>query len=260
MKILVTFAIENEFAPWREAHEFRPARWGGGEVFVTEFRGAEVGVVLTGAGPKHAAAAAFHVLQGEHDAIGLCVSSGLAGALRPEYRVGQILAARAVRPHFDRGGGSLEPLKSSPALLSFAAESGATLVEMLCTSGRVLSTAAEKRRLGAEGEAVEMESFEILRRAEECGIPAVAIRAVSDLADQDLPFDMNEIFTENGQVSVPRVLALMARHPNALPAVMKLGQDSKAAAAELSRFLDRFVARVSEAAGTLETRADAARQ
>src|SRR5579863_1544203 len=96
MRILVTFALENEFAPWRAKHDFRAAEWGGFGVHVAEIGGAETGVILTGAGPKHAGHAAATVMRAEGDSIGLCISSGLAGALRPEYSVGQILAANAV--------------------------------------------------------------------------------------------------------------------------------------------------------------------
>ncbi len=98
MKILVTFALENEFAPWRAMHDFRACEWGGMKVHVAEIGGAEVGVILTGAGPKHAAQLLRAVMRAEGDSIGLCISSGLAGALRTDYSIGQILAAKAVAP------------------------------------------------------------------------------------------------------------------------------------------------------------------
>ena len=51
----------------------------------------------------------------------------------------------------------------------------------------------------------------------EIGIPGVAIRAISDLADEDLPLDMNEVFTDEGQVSIPRILGQVALHPQSIP-------------------------------------------
>ena len=71
--------------------------------------------------------------------------------------------------------------------------------------------------MAKSADAVEMESFQILREARRSGIPAVAIRAISDGAGQDMPLDMNEIFTDDGQVSIPRVMAQVALHPSALP-------------------------------------------
>ena len=70
----------------------------------------------------------------------------------------------------------------------------------------MISTAEEKRYLGESADAVEMESFEVLRAAAASGVPAVAIRAISDLAGEDLPLGMNGIFTDEGQVSISRVV------------------------------------------------------
>ncbi len=44
-------------------------------------------------------------------------------------------------------------------------------------------------------DAVEMESFAVLSRARANGVPGIAIRAVSDTVDEDLPLGMNEVFT-----------------------------------------------------------------
>ena len=52
MTILVTFALENEFAPLRTMRKFRSEKWGQVTAYVTGIGGADVGVVLTGAGPK----------------------------------------------------------------------------------------------------------------------------------------------------------------------------------------------------------------
>ena len=50
MRILVTFALENEFSPWHAMRKFHPGKWGEADVYCAEVGFAEVGVVLTGAG------------------------------------------------------------------------------------------------------------------------------------------------------------------------------------------------------------------
>jgi adenosylhomocysteine nucleosidase len=257
LKILVTFALENEFAPWRAMHNFRGGKWGAADGQFAEIGGAEVGVVLTGAGPKQAALAAAKVLRGEHESINICVSSGLAGGLRSAYQIGQVLAAQGVFSENSRGEEN-QVLESSGALISFAAESGAAVVEQFYSANHVVASAEEKRLLGAKADAVEMESFEILREAKAYGIPTVAIRAISDTLSEDLPLDMSEILTEEGQVSIPRVLGQVARHPQSLPGLMRLGQNSKRAAEMLAQFLDLYVARVAEKAMPLELRTSVA--
>ncbi|MGH9690606.1 MAG: hypothetical protein ACRD4C_05870 [Candidatus Acidiferrales bacterium] len=254
MRILVTFALEAEFAPWRAMHRFRPATWGAASVQFAEIGGAEVGVILTGVGPRQAALEASRVAWGGPGSLEFCVSAGLAGALRPEYRIAQVLAARAVMTENPQLGGESSVLDCSAALVSFAADCKATPVDRFYSANHVVATAPEKKRLGELADAVEMESFEILRRARTGGIPAIAIRAISDAADEDLPLDMNEIFTDEGQVSIPRVLGQVALHPSALPGLLKLGQKSKQAAESLAAFLNRYIATLADRAETLESK------
>ncbi len=258
MKILVTFALENEFAPWRATRKFRPGRWGEADVYSAEVGYAEVGVVLTGAGPRQAHLQAAKVLGSDPESINLCISSGLAGALKSAYQVGQVLAARAVRTEAEVTDSYSNPQTGSAPLLSFAAECGATVVNQFYSAERVVGRAEEKRHLGEHSDAVEMESFEVLLEAAAYGVPAVAIRAISDAVDDDLPLDMNRIFTDEGQVSIPRVLGQVALHPTSVPDLVRLGQNSKAAAESLADFLDKYVAIISQRFQTLEKRAGVA--
>ena len=87
LKILVTFALENEFAPWRAMHKFRESTWGELDVFATEIGGADVAVLLTGVGQRPAKLALSKIAWSETGGLEYCVSSGLAGGLRPGYGV-----------------------------------------------------------------------------------------------------------------------------------------------------------------------------
>ena len=205
MKILVTFALENEFAPWRAMRKFHAEDWGSATAYVSEIGGAEVGVILTGAGPGPARAAAQKVMS-HQDEINFCISSGLAGGLRPELRVAQVLAARAVFAEPANADEITDQIETSGPLLDFAEQSGATVVDRFYSAGCVVGRSAEKVVWGKAASAVEMESFAILAVAAESGIPAVAIRSISDAVDEDLPLDMNRIFSDEGQVSLPRVI------------------------------------------------------
>ena len=222
-------------------HEFRDAEWAGLKVHVAEIGGAEVGVILTGAGPKHAGRAASTMMRGEGDSIGLCISSGLAGALRSDYAIGQVLAANAVVSEDPRSKAGSGAIQASGALISFAVECGATAVSRFYTAEHVIARAEEKRMLGAASDAVDMESYQIVSAAAEAGVPAVAIRAISDSVDDDMPLDMTDIFTDDGQISMPRVLAQAAKNPQSISGLMRLGRNSKAAAEGMARFLDKYV-------------------
>jgi adenosylhomocysteine nucleosidase len=256
MKILVTFALENEFAPWRAMREFRPEQWGQGAVDVANVGAAKVGVVLTGVSPKPARTAAAKVM-GHQDEINFCVSSGLAGALRPELQIGQVVAARGIFTEPVNVEEITDLIESSGPLVTFAEELGAMVVDRFYTAGRVVARSEEKRMWGKAAGAVEMESFDILSVAAESGVPAIAIRSISDTVDEDLPLDMNRIFSDEGQVSLPRVIGELVRHPGSVPSLVRLGQNSKAAAESLAHFLDSYVALIADRYKALGTRAKA---
>jgi nucleoside phosphorylase len=258
VKILVTFALENEFAPWRVMHNFHDANWGAANVSVTQISGVDVAVLLTGAGPRAAREAISRIVWDDSGNLEFCISSGLAGALRPTNPIAQVLAGEEVvskGSHDDDGANSV--VASSESLISFAAKCGATVAGKFYSSERAISRADEKQHLGKAYDAVEMESFEILSRAAASGVPAVAIRAISDLVGEDLPLDMNEVFSDQGQVSIPRVIGQVARHPQSLPGLIKLGQQSKQAAESLAMFLDKYIARIAASAQSVELKAAA---
>jgi adenosylhomocysteine nucleosidase len=254
LRFLVTFALANEFAPWKGTARFEEVKDAPvPDIYRADVRGAEVTVLLSGVGAVRAGKAAARVLRaGErYDAV---ISSGLAGSLREELRVQEVVAARNVsceplQP--DARGGILE---CSRALVEFAESCGAKLASRFYTAGHVVSSAAEKRVLSQTADVVEMESFDVLLAAKEEGVPAVAIRGISDAADEDLPLDMGEVLDSEGRVSVARVLGQAALRPQALPGLMRLGQQSKRAAEELANFLDRYVGHISEKMSVLQAR------
>ena len=245
MRILITFALENEFAPWRAMHAFEKSRWCGEEAYFSEVGAAELGVILTGVGPRRAGLAAANVMRSESRSIDACISAGLAGALKSEYRIGQVLAARQVISEAKRAECPDRLIPGSELLLSIADRHGATVVDRFYTAERMVISANDKRRLGAEADAVEMESFEILLESRAFGVPAVAIRAISDLVDEDLPLDLNRVLTGEGEISVPRVLGQVAMSPAAIPGLIRLEKQSRTAAGDLAKFLDSYVLAVA---------------
>src|SRR5260370_33415019 len=95
MRILVTFAVEAEFAPWRKVRQFVKQTNGSAEYFAARIGAANVNVVLTGVGGKSAWLETTRIVwDGDVD---ICVSSGLAGALRAEHRLGDSLREKEGR-------------------------------------------------------------------------------------------------------------------------------------------------------------------
>ncbi|MGB6199700.1 MAG: hypothetical protein WA871_11580 [Candidatus Acidiferrales bacterium] len=239
MRAVVTFAVNAEFAPWRRFRAFRCIRSAAPGWY--EYEAGEslsVRVVLTGMGEQLARAAARAALQ---DGADVCISAGLAGGLRAGQHTGDVLVAQVVVK--DR-----EPVAvaSDPDLLVLATECGARQVSRFVTTREVVARAADKKRLGQRADAVEMESLAVLAEAAVRGVPAVAIRAIADTVDFDLPFDFSTARDGAGQIRVSKVLAAVALRPQRIPALLRLARDCRRAASGLAAFLDAYTGCLAE--------------
>jgi adenosylhomocysteine nucleosidase len=237
MKILVTFAVRAEFAPWQRRRNFLRLP-GELPVFEAMFGGARVRAVLTGMGREHALEAAKTSLIYKPD---ICISTGLAGSLRNVFQPGDILAARLVSEV-----GEPVAVASHPELLSTAVDCGARQIERLATSKTVVTRAEHKKQLSGQADAVEMESYTILAEAARCGVPAVAIRAISDTADFDMPYDFERARDAQGQIRMMGVVTQVLRRPSGLPDLLKLARDSRFASRRLADFLDVFAGTMAD--------------
>ncbi|MBI1738229.1 MAG: hypothetical protein HYR58_03185 [Acidobacteria bacterium] len=196
-------------------------------------------MVLTGIGPQHARRALQIALAHGAD---LCISTGLAGALQPCHRIGDVLVARTVRA---ASGGNF--VKSDAELLHAATACGAREVNAFQSSDHTVLAAKEKGRLAFSADAVEMEGFAVLFEAQGLRVPAVAIRAIGDTACQDLPLDFNRTVGPKGQISIPRVFGQLVRNPHRLPGLIRLGRDTRRAATCLAKFLDSYIGMLAAA-------------
>ena len=238
LNILVTFALENEFAPWRKLRKFQRVcvdDWD--KTFVARVGDASVRVILTGAGRFASQRAMDQAFSEMPDA---CIVSGLAGALKADYLPGRVLAAKTVA---NLPGTRI--LRSDSELLSRAATSGAKVADRILVSDRVIATAAEKKQLGTSGDAVDLESLWVLAAAAQRSVRAVVIRAISDSADADLPLDFDRIFDQRGKVSLVKVIGQLARKPQRIGALLRLANDSERAAGALATFLDAYIESLS---------------
>jgi hypothetical protein len=73
----------------------------------------------------------------------------------------------------------------------------------------------------------------------------VAIRAISDLMRTDMPAIVDAAVDELGRVKIAGVAKYVARHPLHLPALIRLGRDSKTAAEALAHYLEAFIKKLS---------------
>jgi adenosylhomocysteine nucleosidase len=237
MKILVTFAIEAEFAPWRRLRDMREVKVGDLSIYQAQIGRAQVDFVVTGMGMENARRVSESLLEEPYQ---FCITSGFAGALGEGHFVGDILVAESVQQL-----GKSKTLQCSRNLAYAARDDGATLVKLFLTSAEVIATREKKEQLAPFADAVEMESFAILAAAQLHKKPVVAIRVISDCAGHDVPVNASALVDEKGQVRIGGVVRYIARRPLQLPALIRLGRDSRTAAAALAHFLEAFIKKLS---------------
>jgi adenosylhomocysteine nucleosidase len=236
LQLLVAFALEMEFAPWHRSRKFNRVS---SDPFLYEAQVGEssVRVVVMGMGPRAAKQAMLGALgQGTRRQFDACFVCGLTGALREGFERSEIVAARQVRE-----ADSQRLLESDAGLLERAMHAGARPVT-LCTASYVAATTEAKRRMSSLGDVVDMESFIVMEQAAQRGMPSLAIRAIGDLVEDELPSGMAQIINARGELQFwPAVFAVL-KAPHRLPALIRFGWQGQRGAKNLAHFLDQLVA------------------
>jgi adenosylhomocysteine nucleosidase len=232
MKIVVTFAVRAEFANWRRSG-FSQIEKAKPQVFRMKTAEAEVYALLTGIGMVSSRDELREMLGIPAD---FCIASGFAGGLRRQYKPGSIVVARTVNEETNR-----TILASDGPLVAAAVRCGADPVNLFFTSKTIVNATAERLKLAKIADAVDMESYHVLAEARRAGIPAVAVRAISDSPDEPLPIDFDRVVDGRGEVRWLDLLAQVANQPGQLAKFTRFGIHSLGAARNLARFLNRYV-------------------
>ena len=187
------------------------AVWGRSAVFQNE----PVLLLANGAGAERAYAA-IRAARNRNPAW-VC-NVGFCGALDPVLRVGDIVIG-------DSG--------SDPG------NRRRYVTGALKCSDHVVQTVLEKRALHEAGYiAVDMESNGALAAAHELKIPFYAVKAVSDLATEELRCDYNRALRDDGSIDVMNLsLQAMARPLTCLPDLVRFGRNAFRATECMGEFL-----------------------
>ena len=197
-------------------------------------RGLDVACISIGGKAEGAEAKIARLVEG--GATGL-VSFGIAGALDPDLRTGDLIVAEAVSsadgelwlahlPWFRALVPQTSPV--TPALSRGPSEGQARADEWIPAQGRADGRVATRfgAILGLDGLlgspsdkaaaftrsgalAIDMESHHVARAAAAHGLPFIAVRAISDRADQALPACFADFVDGEGRTKMSAVLAAL---------------------------------------------------
>jgi nucleoside phosphorylase len=211
--------LGEEIAPFLARVEDREAVRIGGRPFVRGRVGAtRVLAGATGDGARRAAAVVTALLEQER-VSGLLVL-GVAGALTPGLGVGTVVVSDEILHE-----GSRLPAPD-PELAARLPDSPHALRGAVVTASRLVATPAERRRLcerwGRARAAVDLESGPLAAAAALRGVGFLALRAITDDADETLPGFLLASADGDGHVRRGRLLARALLPPTRLWTLVRL--------------------------------------
>lgn len=179
-------------------------------------------LICSGIGGESARRAAVAVFASEHPRV--VVSAGLAGALDSSLKIGQVFQPSTVVDL--RTCARFEALGGSGVLVS---------------ASSVLDREAKRRIRGSYGsQAADMEAAAVALVACQHDCPFVALKAISDSIDFDMP-PLDRFIDTRGRLRTVRFLAGWAIWPPRWVVVARLWRNSARASRELSRALAHLI-------------------
>ena len=206
-----------------------------------------VTLALTGAGAANARTAMTRLLS-DRPTPALVVVIGLGGGLDPRLRAADLV----IGAHVMNGDGASRRVAHAQWLARAERATGG-VPGTIATVDQLVGTAAEKRvlvrrlctQLDAEGlpwGAVDLETWWCVEQAAEQGIPWVALRAISDAAQDDLPAPLSTCRDAQGGIDRRRVVLGAVRQPGSVPGLVRLAWRTRRCAQVLADALERLIA------------------
>jgi adenosylhomocysteine nucleosidase len=271
--------MPNEVSPFKQQIQLEEDFWVGAVRFWKgDYKEKKVTLVQSGVGKVHAAVAAqILISQCAPDAIFSC---GAAGSLDTRYKIGDIIVGKHTIQHdygfvvpetFIHFGFQIRKankqavfLKEFPAdseLLRIAQSANTQCTDQaqivygsILTGDQIILSSAKRQSLANQFNAlaVDMESAAIAQVAYMQNVPFLAVRGISDYADESVPLDFSKLdpneFGTYPSASPGEKIRLLtkafryfARHPSAFTLSLQARQHIKKAARSSAMFTLKIV-------------------
>jgi hopanoid-associated phosphorylase len=158
------------------------------------------------------------------DAAGI-ISIGIAGALAPDLRAGDVVIAERVvtaNEAFETDGKWTARLAATLPQVRIGAILGRSAIADTTEVKLALRTSTT-------ADVVDMESHLAARAARDSGLPFAALRVVSDRADHALPPAVLVAMMPDGGIALGRVLKSVAMNPAQIPGLIRTARESEKA-------------------------------
>ena len=245
-KIGLIVAMPEEIRPFLKViGTFQQKRLSSFTIYSFAVAGHEVVAVLSGMGPVNGTAATRALVEQYHPE--LLIHSGFAGGITSGAEVGDIVFAHRVLAfenfEFHEQQGISAELAVHAAKLLEPDRRLRLLAGTFVTAAGIISKAHLAKALPplSDVAVVEMETAAVTRVATETDTPLLAIRAISDGADEELGFSIEEITDSTLQIRIGNLLRTAVRKPWIVPQLMRLARNSRRAGVNLAATLKELL-------------------
>ncbi len=222
-RIAIVCAMEQEIRPlvkrWRKVRERG----------LTFFESEKAVAVAAGIGSAPAALAAMTLVAREQASC--LMSIGLAGALRSDLHVGDVLMPRKV---INVATGRVFDTQNADA-------------HAVVVSGKTIAGEDHKRELREKfkADAIDMEGAGVASIADSCGLPFYAVKAISDEVDFAMP-PLGNFVDAQGKLHMVAYALRALFKPAWWAPTMELARNGKKASLELAKAVEHQIEQVSK--------------
>lgn len=187
-------------------------------------------ILPSGSSAKRAQEAACSLLD---DGAEKLLSFGIAGALSPRLRVGDVAFSTHVVTLLDESYGK-RPKSRKINALTFTSNKS-VIISTVCGVDEIAFTPDVKRKVHAASRAdlADMESHGVARAAHSFDVPFFILRAISDGINDSLPAYVANGVDEKGKPRLVPILKGLLRNPATLNQLLRLKKNTETALAAL---------------------------
>lgn len=183
-------------------------------------------IAYSGTGPDNAKQAAERLItEGAQQLISWGCAAALEASLKPGSLVlaNQLISADLLLFEADTNWLSFCEKRLHPTQHIYTGK--------LAESTALVASSNEKKQLHAKTDAiaVDMESLAVAKIAKQHQLPFIAIRAIADPVEMNLPNAISAALNEQGDIELSKLLLFLITHPTELPSLIKLGLHFQAA-------------------------------
>jgi adenosylhomocysteine/aminodeoxyfutalosine nucleosidase len=225
MKIAIMGAMPEEISPILEKLDsYKTTQYAGNKYYEASYKGVDLVIAYSKIGKVFSALTATTMI--EHFGADRLLFSGVAGAISPTLKVGDLIVATKLSQHdlditafghpygyVPEGAVFVEADKEMIKISkSVASEMGKKVQEgIIATGDQFVANEEQKNWIGTTfgADALEMEGGSVAVVCDALNVPFFILRAISDTADMDASFSFDEFLQTSAQESAEFVMKMV---------------------------------------------------